>query len=76
MKYNVIHRDRKRFSGFLWGIYLALADILGTKDLFQATGKGLCDVWLKVDARNCIMVFPPYLYTEFKSSYKDLNMIK
>ena len=57
MKYNVIHRDRKRFSRFLWGIDLALADILGTKDLFQAPGKGLCDFWLKVEARNCIMVF-------------------
>jgi hypothetical protein len=50
-----------------------LVKITGTDDLFPAPGKCLCDFDCGGGCGNCIMGFPPYLYTDFYSSHKYIE---
>ena len=44
------------FQDFYW-VWKSLGKIPKTDDLFQVSGKWLCDFWLWVGCANCIMVF-------------------
>jgi len=46
--YDFSPESVQQSSGFLLGMDLALAKILGTDDLFPTSGRWLCDFWLRV----------------------------
>jgi hypothetical protein len=48
----------QRFSGFYIGLEDALAKIQGTDERFPASGKRLCDFWLRAGMRELHNGFP------------------
>ncbi len=60
----------------MFDIFIISISILSKYNIHLDPGKWLCDFWWWAGCANCIMVFPPYLYTEFKSSYKDIECDK